>query len=436
MAGLLTPPAAHLLIGSLRQEFPDVPLHVHTHDTGGCGVASMLAAAEAGADIVDCAIDSMSGLTSQPCMGSIVSALRNTRLDTGIDLQVLSQFSDYFEQVRRYYGPFEATSTLKNVSSEVYDHEIPGGQYTNLHMQAFSLGMSDKWKDIKKAYIQANRLLGNPPKVTPSSKVVGDLAQFMVQNQLDEKSVLEKAGELSFPKSVVEYFQGYIGQPPFGFPEPLRSQVLHGNEKRVEGRPGDSLQPVDWTALRKHLRFTYGRKFRECDLVSSVLYPSVFDEYLQFLKNFGDVSMLPTPNYFTGIQPGEKVTVQMAGREITIKYIAKTHVLPDGSRDVFFEVMGLPRTVNVVDLNASKDIKKNVKADPKDPKQVASPMPGNILQYKVKEGQCVRKGDPVVIITAMKMETVVVATVGGTVGDLLLRTGDPVQQGDLLLRIL
>ncbi|PFH33418.1 pyruvate carboxylase [Besnoitia besnoiti] len=434
MAGLLTPPSAQLLIGSLRREFPDIPIHVHTHDTGGCGVASLLAAADAGADIVDVAIDSLSGLTSQPCMGSLVSALRHTVLDTGLDLHVLSQFSGYFEQVRRFYAPFEATATVKNVSSEVYDHEIPGGQYTNLHMQAFSLGMSDKWREIKRAYVMASRLLGNPPKVTPSSKVVGDMAQFMVQNNLDEEAVLSRAESLSFPSSVVEYFQGHIGQPPFGFPEPLRTKVLKGAPK-IEGRPGESLTPVDWNMVRAQLESSHGRKFRECDLVSSVLYPAVFDDYQQFVKNFGDVSMLPTAHYFTGIQPGETVTVHMAGREVTIKYIAKTHVLPDGSRDVFFEVLGMPRTVNVVDLNASKDVVRNAKADLSDPKQIASPMPGNLLQYKVKEGQAIHKGDPVAVITAMKMETVVVSPVAGTVGDFLVREGDPVQQGDLLARI-
>ncbi|CBZ53110.1 hypothetical protein NCLIV_028990 [Neospora caninum Liverpool] len=435
MAGLLTPPAAQLLIGALRREFPDIPIHVHTHDTGGCGVASLLAATEAGADIVDVAVDSLSGLTSQPCMGSLVSALKHTALDTEMDLQILSQFSDYFEQVRRFYAPFEATATVKNVSSEVHEHEIPGGQYTNLYMQAYALGMADRWREIKRAYCIANRLLGNPPKVTPSSKVVGDLAQFLVQNKLDEETVLARAEELSFPSSVIEYFQGHIGQPPFGFPEPLRTKALKGLPT-VEGRPGESLAPIDWTVVREQLESTHGRKFRDCDLVSSVLYPAVFDEYQQFLKNFGDVSMLPTAAYFTGLQPGESVTVHMAGREVTVKYIAKTHVLPDGSRDVFFEVMGLPRVVNVIDLNASQDVVRNTKADPADPKQIASPMPGNVLQYKVKEGQVIRKNDPVVIITAMKMETVVVSPVAGTVGDFLVREGDPVQQGDLLVRIL
>ncbi|KEP61320.1 UNVERIFIED_CONTAM: pyruvate carboxylase [Hammondia hammondi] len=435
MAGLLTPPAADLLIGALRREFPHIPIHVHTHDTGGCGVASMLAAAEAGADIVDVAVDSLSGLTSQPCMGSVVASLQHTPLDTEIDLNVLSQFSDYFQQVRRFYAPFEATATVKNVSSEVHEHEIPGGQYTNLYMQAYSLGMADRWRDIKRAYCVANRLLGNPPKVTPSSKVVGDFAQFLVQNKLDAETVLARAEELSFPSSVVEFLQGHIGQPPFGFPEPLRWKVLRGMQT-VQGRPGASLAPVNWTEIREKLESNHGRKFRDCDLVSSVFYPAVFDEYQQFLKNFGDVSMLPTAAYFTGLQPGESITVHMAGREVTVKYIAKTHVLPDGSRDVFFEVMGLPRTVNVIDTNASKDIVRNTKADASDPKQIASPMPGNVLQYKVKEGQTVRKNDPVVIITAMKMETVVVSPVAGTVGDFLVREGDPVQQGDLLVRIL
>jgi len=275
MAGVLKPKAATMLVEALRKEFPHIPIHVHTHDTAGAGVASMLAAAAAGADIVDAAVDSMSGMTSQPSMGAIVAALEGTELDTGISLKSVSELSNYWEQTRGLYAPFECTTTMKSGSSDVYTHEIPGGQYTNLHFQSFSLGLADQWPEIKKAYAQANLLLGDPPKVTPSSKVVGDLAQFMVQNKLDKDSLLEKADDLSFPSSVVEYFQGYLGQLPGGFPEPLRTKVLKG-KKTFEGRPGESLPDFDFDALRLSLKEKYhDTSFSEQDLLSAALYPKV-----------------------------------------------------------------------------------------------------------------------------------------------------------------
>jgi len=434
MAGLLTPGAAALLVGSLRQEFPNMPIHVHTHDTGGVGVASVVAAAQSGADIVDTCMDSMSGLTSQPSMGAVVASLQHTQFDSGMHLREMAPINDYWEKVRRFYAPFDCTTTLKSGSSEVYVHEIPGGQYTNLHMQAWSLGMADKWHDIKKAYTDANMLMGDLIKVTPSSKVVGDMAQFMVQNGVTPDNILEKADSLSFPQSVVEFFQGYIGQPPFGFPEPLRTKVLKG-AKPVEGRPGAHLPPVDWGHLRAGLEEKHGRKFSEADLVSSVMYPKVFDEYQEFRKKFGDVSVLPTPHYFVGCDPGEDITVDMAGREVHLKYIAKTHVLSDGTREVYFEVMGLPRSVTVKDQTAKAEIKANVKAETSDLKQIGAPMPGNILSYKVGETHHVKKGDPLVILSAMKMETVVVAPCAGEVASIPLRDGDKIEAGDLLLRL-
>eukprot|EP00386_Alphamonas_edax_P002427 GDKI01007201.1.p2 GENE.GDKI01007201.1~~GDKI01007201.1.p2 ORF type:complete len:597 (+),score=278.52 GDKI01007201.1:1437-3227(+) len=434
MAGLLTPTSAHILVSAIRREHPNLPIHIHTHDTGGVGVATQVAAAQAGADVVDVCVDSMSGLTSQPSMGAVVASLKHTPLDTGMDLGTVSEFSDYWEKVRRFYAPFDCTATLKSTSSDVYLHEIPGGQYTNLHMQAWSLGMADKWPEVKKAYTQANRLLGDLIKVTPSSKVVGDMAQFMVQNGVTEENIMEKADSLSFPSSVVEYFQGLIGHPPFGFPEALREKVLKG-AKKIEGRPGASLPPIDWEEKRHALEERHGRKFTDTELVSSVMYPKVFDDYLDFRKKFGDVSILSTAQYFVGPQPGEDIVVDMAGREVHIKYIAKSGVLADGSRDVFFEVMGLPRTVNVKDKSAKKEVKQNVKADRGDVKQIAAPMPGNILNYKVKEGEQVKKGTPLVVLSAMKMETVVVAPANGTVDSIPLRDGSQIEVGDLLIRL-
>ncbi|KAF8819263.1 pyruvate carboxylase [Cardiosporidium cionae] len=434
MAGLLTPASAKLLIGTLRKEFPDLPLHVHTHDTAGCGVASMLAAARAGADIVDVCVDSLSGLTSQPSMGALVASLKHSPLNPSLNLSTISHFSDYWERVRRYYGPFDCTDTLKSGSSDVYEHEIPGGQYTNLHMQAWSMGMADQWAEIKSAYKEANDFLGNPPKVTPTSKVVGDLAQFMVQNKIFSSDLIQKADQLSFPSSVVEYFQGYLGQHPFGFPTLSQLKVLKG-AKILTHRPGESLPPVDWKTIRHNLEETYGRKFKETELLSSILYPKVFAEYLEFVKIYGDVSVLPTANYFVGAEPGETITINMAGREVQVKYIAKTHILDDGSRDVFFEVMGFPRTINVKDKNAKQASNRNMQADFSDYKQIGAPMPGTIISYRVQENEEVVKGQPLVVVSAMKMETVVVAPCNGIVASIPLKDGDTVETNDLLIKL-
>lgn len=257
MAGLLKPRAATMLVDAIRQKHPDVPIHVHTHDTSGAGVAAMLAAAEAGADVVDVAVDSMSGMTSQPSMGAIVASLQGSELDTGIALETVSDYSAYWEQARTLYAPFECCVTMKSGNADVYLNEIPGGQYTNLQFQAYSLGLGDQFEAVKKAYREANLLLGDIIKVTPSSKTVGDLAQFMVQNKLSARDVTERADELSFPKSTVEFMQGYLGIPHGGFPEPLRSKILKGLP-RIEGRPGASMPPMDLDHLKASLTDTYG----------------------------------------------------------------------------------------------------------------------------------------------------------------------------------
>jgi len=374
MAGVLKPKAATMLIEALRREFPHIPIHVHTHDTAGAGVASMLAAAAAGADIIDAAVDSMSGMTSQPSMGAIVAALEGTELDTGISLKAVSELSNYWEQTRGLYAPFECTTTMKSGSSDVYTHEIPGGQYTNLHFQSFSLGLADQWPEIKKAYAEANVLLGDPPKVTPSSKVVGDLAQFMVQNKLDQDTLLDKADDLSFPSSVVEYFQGYLGQLPGGFPEPLRTKVLKG-KKTFEGRPGESLPDFDFDALRLSLKEKYNdANFTEQDLLSAALYPKVrvfmmivitkrkraknqttllrkvFEEYMDFRETYGDISQVPTGVFFGNVEIGKEFKVEVAkGKSFDIKLSAVGHLQESVKREVFFELNGAPRSLMITD---------------------------------------------------------------------------------------
>merc|ERR1719244_103844 len=280
MAGLLKPRAATILVDAIRQKHPHIPIHIHTHDTSGAGVASMLRCAEAGADVVDLAVDSMSGMTSQPSMGAFVASLQGSDIDTGFDLEKISKYSAYWEQTRTLYGPFECTKTMRSGNADVYLHEIPGGQYTNLQFQAYSLGLGDQFEMVKEKYREANLLLGDIVKVTPSSKIVGDLAQFMVQNKLTSEDVKEQAATLSFPTSVIEYLQGYIGQPYQGFPEPFRSDVLK-DLPRVEGRPGEEMQPMNFEKLKTDLTKSYD-KISDFDVMSAAMYPKEAKDFFKF----------------------------------------------------------------------------------------------------------------------------------------------------------
>ncbi|XP_055487046.1 pyruvate carboxylase, mitochondrial-like [Leucoraja erinacea] len=299
MAGLLKPTSARLLVGSLRDRFPEMPLHIHTHDTAGAGVASMLAAAEAGADVVDVAVDAMSGMTSQPSMGAMVACTQGTEQNTGIDLDKVSDYSEYWEMTRQLYAQFDCTATMKSGNSDIYENEIPGGQYTNLHFQAYSMGLGNKFKAVKKAYTEANMLLGDLIKVTPSSKIVGDLAQFMVQNNLSREDVEADVEELSFPQSLVEFLQGYIGIPHGGFPEPFRSKVLK-DLPRIEGRPGASLAPLDFAGLEAELRLRHEDEITPEDVMSAAMYPKVFNEFKEFTAQFGPVETLNTRLFLEG----------------------------------------------------------------------------------------------------------------------------------------
>eukprot|EP01012_Entosiphon_sulcatum_P026979 TRINITY_DN324_c0_g1_i1.p1 TRINITY_DN324_c0_g1~~TRINITY_DN324_c0_g1_i1.p1 ORF type:complete len:1188 (-),score=212.97 TRINITY_DN324_c0_g1_i1:45-3608(-) len=436
MAGLLKPRAAKLLISTLRKEFPNVPIHVHTHDTSGAGVAAMLAAAEAGAHIVDVAVDSLSGMTSQPSMGAVVASVAGTPLDTGVKLRNASALSEYWEQARGLYAPFECTTTMKSGGADVYEHEIPGGQYTNLHFQAYSLGLSSKWPAVKKAYAAANRLLGDIVKVTPSSKVVGDLAQFMVQNDLTEEAVLQRAEELNFPSSVVEYFEGYIGIPDGGFPEPLRTKVLRGRKSKITGRPGETLPALDFDATKQQLLQKYHlRNIRDLDVMSHVMYPKVFEEFMAFKEEFGDVSNLPTKAFFTGVELGETLTFDIEkGKSLSIKIKAVGDVNKvDGTREVFCELNGQPRTVYILDKQQAKKMQVRERANRDVKGSIGAPMPGTVIDVRVKEGDKVAKNQPLVVMSAMKMETVVGAPVAGKVARVAVKKGDSLAGGDLLV---
>ncbi|XP_024881276.1 pyruvate carboxylase, mitochondrial isoform X1 [Temnothorax curvispinosus] len=433
MAGLLKPRAAEMLIDAIRQKHPDVPLHIHTHDTAGAGVASMLACAKSGADVVDVAVDSMSGMTSQPSMGGIVASLHGTDIDTKLDLSDVSEYSAYWEQTRTLYAPFECTTTMKSGNADVYLNEIPGGQYTNLQFQAYSLGLGEFFEDVKKAYRQANLLLGDIIKVTPSSKVVGDLAQFMVQNKLTADDVLKRAEELSFPKSVVEFLQGAIGEPHGGFPEPLRSKVLK-DMPRVQGRPGASLAPLDFDALKKELKESHPH-VTEKDVMSAALYPKVTNDYLNFREQFGPVDKFETRIFLTGPKVGEEFDVTIEkGKTLSIKTLAVAEDLTEnGELEVFFEMNGQLRSVFIKDKEAVKELHVHPKATKGDSNQLGAPMPGEVIDIRVKVGDTVEKGAPLVVLSAMKMEMVVQAPRAGKIKSLEINLGMRLEGDDLVL---
>jgi pyruvate carboxylase len=431
MAGLLRPRAATILVEALRAAHPDVPIHVHTHDTAGAGVASMLAAAAAGADIVDAAITAMAGITSQPAMGAIVAALHGSERDTRLQITDLQPLGTYWEQARSLYRPFESGSF--SGSADVYLHEMPGGQLTNLQFQAHALGLAARWPAIKRAYAAANRLLGDIIKVTPSSKVVGDLAQFMVQNDLDEAQVLAQADTLSFPSSVVEFFQGYLGQPHGGFPEPLRTKILRGRPT-IEGRPGASLPDLDLDALAAELQPQTSMKLRDVDIISAALYPAVFRDYLAFRAQFADVSRLPTRAFFAPLPVGEEISVEIEeGKTLIVRMVAVGELGPDGQRDVFFELNGQPRSLRIPDKSATQTVKQRERANPEDPAAVPAPMPGAVTELRVAVGDRVAAGAPLVVLSAMKMETIVAAPHPGVVRRFAVAVGDNLDAGDLLL---
>jgi pyruvate carboxylase len=418
MAGLLKPRAATLLIGALREEFPDLPIHVHTHDTAGTGVASMLACAHAGADAVDAAIDSMSGLTSQPSMGAIVASLQGTELDTGIDPQNVAQLNDYWEQVRGMYAPLE--SGQKSGSSDVFHHEMPGGQYTNLLFQSQQLGLSGQWPAVKHAYADANELMGDIVKVTPSSKVVGDLAQFMVANELSKEDVLERASSLSLPSSVVEYFQGYLGIPAGGFPEPLRSRVLENKpllpngKSCFEGRPGAEMPDYDFDQANRDLSTKFGIQSTvdgrrstvdvpHKEVLSHVMYPAVYDEWKMQHARYGDVASLPTHCFLQAMQIGEKVAVNIdKGKTLYIEMRSIGPLNDMGERRVFFLLNGESRFVWVTDkVAAEADGNARIeKADKTDSSHVGAPMPGVVVKLNVKVGERVEAGQALVTLRA------------------------------------
>lgn len=401
MAGVLKPKAATLLVGSIRKKYPDIPIHVHTHDSAGTGVATYVACAEAGADAVDTATDSMSGMTSQPSIGALMASLEGTGLEPGLNSAHIRAIDTYWAQLRLLYSPFEAG--LTGPDPEVYEHEIPGGQLTNLIFQASQLGLGPQWAETKKAYEQANDLLGDIVKVTPTSKVVGDLAQFMVSNKLSYDDVISKAKQLDFPGSVLEFFEGLMGQPYGGFPEPLRSDALRGRRK-LDKRPGLFLEPLDLAKIKKEINERFGSA-SECDVASYAMYPKVFEEYRKFVAKYGDLSVLPTRYFLARPEIGEEFYVELEkGKVLILKLLAIGPLSEQtGQREVFYEMNGEMRQVTVDDKNAAVENVSRPKADSNDTSQVGAPMSGVVVEVRVHEGGDVKKGDPVAILSAMKM---------------------------------
>ena len=432
MAGLCKPHAAYALVKALREEV-GVPIHFHTHDTSGINAASILRAADAGVDIADAAIASMSGMTSQPCLNSIAAALRHTERDPELDQDALDEISRYWAAVRECYYPFE--EGLKAPQSDVYRHEMPGGQFTNLRQQAKGLGLEDRWQEVCDAYAAANLLLGDIVKVTPSSKVVGDLALFMVTNQITAREILDATTPLNFPQSVVDMMQGMLGTPVGGWPVAIQDAVLRSaHAKPIDGRPGAALPPADFAGAARTLRAATGRVPRDEDVLSYLLYPKVYLDYAEHWRLYESTSMIPTTNFFYGLQAGEETAVEIErGKTLIIRYLTTGDVRDDGTRTVFFELNGQPREVNVVDHTVDGVLKHMPKADPDNANHVAAPMPGSVSTVSAIKGRPVHAGERLLSLEAMKMETAIYSPRDATVKDILVRPGSTVDAGDLLL---
>lgn len=431
MAGLCQPRAAFALVKALKEE-TGLPIHFHTHDTSGIAAASVLAAIDAGADAVDGALDSMSGLTSQPNLGSIVEALRHGPRDSGVSAESLRILSGYWEQVRHCYAAFE--SDLRSGASEVYVHGMPGGQFTNLREQARSLGIDDtRWPEVARAYAHVNEMFGDIIKVTPTSKVVGDLALLMVTSGLTPEQVLDPHTQIAFPESVVSLFRGDLGQPYGGFPQALQKKVLKGAQP-LKVRPGEVLPPIDLAQAHAELNRKTWREVTAEEFASYLMYPKVFLDYMQARQTYSQVTVLPTPMFFYGLEPGDEVSVDIErGKTLIVRFVAVSDGLEDGTRTVFFELNGQPRSVKVQDRSHVALKPPRRKADLTNPNHVAAPMPGTVATVPVSQGGRVARGDVLVTIEAMKMETTVRADRDATVAEVVTHPGEAVDSKDLLV---
>lgn len=431
MAGLLKPYAAKELFTALKSEL-DIPVHLHTHDTTGNGVSTVLMAAEAGVDIVDLAIQSMSSLTSQPSMNAVVEALKGTERDTNLNTEELTELSHYYAGVRQVYAGFE--SEMKTPNTEIYKYEIPGGQYSNLLAQVKAMGSADDFEEIKHLYKDANDLLGNIVKVTPTSKVVGDMAIFMSKNGLTKENIFTEGKDLSYPDSIVGYFLGNIGQPDGGFPGELQKIVLKGQEP-IQERAGKFLPPEDFDAIRKHFHEAHAiKETNERNIISYALYPKVYDDYCDYQEYYNDVSQLDSHVFFFGLKKGEESSIEIGeGKNLLIKYIDMSEPNEDGMRTLTFEINGIMRDVMIQDKNLEVNSDRKLKADKNNPCHLGSSIPGTVGKVHVKEGDTVKKNMVLMTVEAMKMETSVVSKVDGIVDRIYVKEGDKVSQEELLI---
>lgn len=433
MAGLLKPQAAYELV-SILKETVDIPIHLHTHDTSGNGIYTYAKAIEAGVDIVDVAVSSMAGLTSQPSANSLYYALENTDRKPKLDIQSLEQLSYYWEDVRKYYREFE--SGMNAPHTEVYVHEMPGGQYSNLQQQAKAVGLANRWDEVKEMYSRVNQLFGNVVKVTPSSKVVGDMALYMVQNNLSEKDIFERGDSLDFPDSVVELFEGYLGKPYGGFPKELQSIILKG-KKALTVRPGQLLEDADFQQIKEDLCQKLQRTATNYEVIAYALYPKVFIDYQEKFKRYGDLSVLDTPTFLYGMRLGQEIEVEIEkGKILIVKLVSIGQAQSDGTRTVYFELNGQPREVIIKDDSVKPTVKSKVVADPTNPTHMGATMPGTVIKVLVQKGDKVSKGEHLIITEAMKMETTIQAPFSGSVKDIHVSNGESIQPGNLLIELI
>ena len=433
MAGLCQPAAASVLVKALKEEI-GIPIHFHTHDTSGIAAASVLAAADAGVDIADLAIASMSGSTSQPNLNSVVAALEFTKRATGLDLGALNELADYWEHVRTFYAPFDTSP--KAGSAEVYLHEMPGGQFTNLKEQAAGMGLAHRWPEIARTYAEVNELFGDIVKVTPSSKVVGDMTMFLITRGIKPADVVNlEPGSVSFPESVIDMLSGGLGQPMGGWPKKLQHVVL-GNRKPVKGRPGAGLKPLNFKKIADELAPKLKRDATIDDVFSHVMYPEVFAEYVRKVQASGDLSVLPTPAFFYGMKIGQEISIEIEpGKVLFIRLVNIGAVDAEGKRSVSFELNGMTRQLAVLDKAVKPTVKARVKADPAKPGEVGAPIPGLVTALAVSVGAKVAKGDKLLVLEAMKMQTTVYVPHDGVVEEICVAVSDAVESKDLIARI-
>lgn len=433
MSGLLKPTAASKLVGALKQEI-GIPIHLHTHDTSGNGVATVLMAAQAGVDIVDAAFNSMSGLTSQPALNSIVASLQYSDRDTGLDSDGLQKISEYWRDVRPVYRDFE--SELQTASAEIYKYEIPGGQYSNLQAQVESFGLGHKLKEVKDMYKAVNQMLGDIVKVTPSSKVVGDLAIFMVQNDLTPENIVEKGASIDFPDSTVSYFEGMMGQPEGGFPEDIQKVVLKGKEP-ITCRPGELLEPEDFEAIRKKLQDELDLEGTDREVISYALYPKVFEDYVKSIRKDGNFRYMGSDIFFHSLEEGETCEVKLGEGKILIVRLQEVRPVDnEGMREAIFEVNGNRRIIKIKDKTVTVNSSNSVLyANEDNPMEIGANIPGNIIKVLVKEGEAVEANQPIAVIEAMKMETNILAAAAGTVERIYVSEGQQVKAGEMVAKL-